>query len=341
MPDAAERLAEIVNRVRKAGESGEYDCVLGLSGGIDSSFVAYQAKRLGLRPLGVHLDNGWDSELAVSNISRIVSMLGIDLFTYVVEWEEFRDLQRSFFMASVVDIEMLTDHAITALLYRVAKERRIKYILSGNNFVTEAVMPSRWKHRKSDLRNIRSIQRTFGAREIRSLPTAGTIRLEWYRLILGITPINLLNYLPYTKKEAIEVLKREVGWRPYAVKHGESIFTRFYQNYILPAKFNVDKRKAHFSTLICSGQMTRQEALKLLQDSPYDPVSLREEGDYVRKKLGFGYDEFDRYIASPPKSHYDYGSDKFWHDLILFVKRAIKELLLSPLLRQRATHQVR
>jgi N-acetyl sugar amidotransferase len=303
-------LDRLVTNIREAGKNKEYDCVLGVSGGVDSSYAAHLAAKLGLRPLAVHLDNGWNTNLAVTNIEKILESLGIELHTHVLDWEEFRDLQVAFLKASVIDVEMVTDHAITALLYRTAKQKKIRYIISGNNFRTETVMPKAWKHRKSDLRNILAIHRLFGTQPLRTYPTASTLRIEFYKRLEGITVVPILNYVDYVKKDAISTLSKELGWNAYGGKHYESLFTRFYQAHILPCKFGVDKRKAHLSTLICSGQMSREEALAEINKPLYDREALAEHKHYVAKKLQVREEFLDDYLSSPGKSHYHYPSDE-------------------------------
>lgn len=324
IPERERKLKEIITRIKQRGKNKEYNCIIGLSGGVDSSYAAYLAKKFGLRPLAVHLDNGWNSGIAIGNIKNIVKNLDFDLYNYAIDWEEFRDLQRSFFKASVVDIEVLTDHAITALLYRIADKRMIKYILTGCNFATEAVMPKSWSHRKSDLKNIKAIQKLFGTKKIKSFPTASTFKLAVYRYVKEIKSVNLLDYVPYIKEKAMATLKKELGWRSYGAKHFESIFTKFYQAYILPAKFHIDKRRTHYSNLIWSGQMTREEGLKAMEEQPYPANELEEDKEYVIKKLGFSEDEFEQIMKLPVKSHYDYSSDQGWYDATIKIKKLLK-----------------
>jgi N-acetyl sugar amidotransferase len=304
-PDAAKRLADVVAKI-KAQRRGEYDSIVGLSGGVDSSYVAYQAVKLGLKPLAVHFDNGWNSELAVKNIEQMVTRLGLDLQTFVIDWEEFRDIQRSFFSAHVIDIEMVTDHAIFAALYRLARQHGIGTILSGTNAATESIMPPAWQHFKFDLRNLKAIHRRFGTLPIRRFPTLSIWGMAWNHYVRGARSVSLLNYLPYRKSEAIRTLQTELGWQYYGGKHYESVFTKFYQAHILPRKFGVDKRRIHFSDLIMNGEMTRAEALAELDKPLYDPVALEQDREYVCKKLGYSADEFERYLAAPPVSHYAY-----------------------------------
>lgn len=302
-------LASYAERVREAGRQDEYDCVIGLSGGTDSSYLAYVvAKELELRPLAVHLDNGWDSKLAVRNIHGIVRKLNIDLHTHVIDWEEFKDLQLAYLKASVIDIEVLTDHAINAILYRVAHENGIKFVLYGTNRVTEQILPLAWKFNKNDLKNIRAIHDTFGTVPMKTFPQMGRKRLRFYERS-GIERFSPLNYMQYEKSVAQRILAEELRWADYGTKHGESVFTRFYQGYILPKKFGVDKRKAHFSTLINSGQMTRGDALKELEHPPYDPSQQKDDYDYVVRKLGLEAASFERIMAQPVRSHFDFPTD--------------------------------
>lgn len=304
---AEEKLRRLVNKL-KTEKVGEYDSIVGLSGGVDSSYVAYQAVKLGLRPLAVHFDNGWNSELAVKNIENIVKKLNLDLITFVIDWPEFKDIQRSFFKANVIDIEMVTDHAIFAAMYRIANEHKIHYILSGTNAATEAIMPSAWQHFKFDLRNLKAIQKRFGTLPIKRYPTLSVWKMAWNHYVRGAKSISLLNYLPYRKDEAMRTLKDELGWQYYGGKHYESIFTKFYQAYILPQKFGVDKRRIHLSDLIMNGEFTRDEALAELSRPIYDALELEQDRDYVIKKLGFSKREFQEYMAAVPVSHYTYPS---------------------------------
>lgn len=305
---AQQKLSELVTKL-KSEKRGEYDSIVGLSGGVDSSFVAYQAVKLGLRPLAVHFDNGWNSELAVKNIEQIVKRLDLDLLTFVIDWEEFKDIQRSFFKANVIDIEMVTDHAIFAAMYQIANKHKIRYILSGTNAATEAIMPAAWQHFKFDLRNLKAIHQRFGTRPIKRYPTLSVWEMAWNHYIRGAKSVSLLNYLPYRKDEAMKTLTDELGWQYYGGKHYESVFTKFYQAHILPEKFGVDKRRIHFSDLIMNGEVTREEALRELAKSLYDPLQLEQDRDYVRKKLGFSKEEFQAYMQAKPVSHYAYPSD--------------------------------
>src|SRR3972149_3504036 len=309
-----ELLERTVKKIKKSGKNENYYCIVVVSGGLDSSFVLYNARKLGLRPLAVHLDNGWNSELAVSNIEKLVKSLNVDLYTHVINWEEFKDLQIAFFKAHVVDIELLTDHAITAILYKIAHERQIRYLVSGTNVASEGMrIPPNWAHLKIDFKNIKAIYKRFGnGKRLETFPTIGLVKYVKYTLLDKIKWLSILDFMPYKKDEAIQILIKETGWRPYEKKHYESIFTRFYQGYILPKKFNIDKRKLHYSTLICSGQMSREKALELLRMSTYDnQLLLKEDEEYVLKKLGFSPKEFEEYLNSPPVPHDCYPSSEW------------------------------
>ncbi|HCQ66717.1 MAG TPA: N-acetyl sugar amidotransferase [Rhodobacteraceae bacterium] len=312
LPSPDERKTDLERRIAQIKAEGmgkRYDCVLGLSGGVDSSYLAYLSKEWGLRPLVVHFDNGWNSELAVDNIERIVSHLGFELATHVMNWEEFRDLQRSYFLASVVDIEVPTDNLIFGALFRLAAKHKVRTILSGTNYATEWLMPPRWNYRKNDAVNIKAIQAKFGSRKLKELPILGVWNQGRYTLANGIRTFAPLDLIYYSKAGAKKLLMEELGWRDYGGKHYESVFTRFYQGYVLPKKFNIDKRRAHLSTLILNGEITRDEALAELQQPTYDEDLQAEDRAYLGKKLGFSEEEFDRILAADPVPHEVYGTD--------------------------------
>ncbi len=327
-PARAERLAHWVERIKADGRGKAYDCVIGLSGGADSSYVLLRAKDLGLRPLAVHFDNGWNSELAVKNIENLVKKLGVDLHTHVVDWEEFRDLQRAFLKADVVDIELLTDNAMLATNYQAARRHGVRVILGGTNAATEGVrMPPGWNHAlKWDAANIRGIGRRFGARPIKTLPILGTLGYIAHRFLWRIQWVSLLDLLDYNKVACMDELSRRVGFRPYPYKHYESVFTRFYQGSILPRKFGVDKRRVHLSALVCTGQMERDAALALLAASPYpDPALEAADRAFFLKKLGFGEKEFDDYLAAPAVPHDRYPTEAPRWRLLWRVGRLLRE----------------
>lgn len=302
------RLEALLERIKAAGKKRDYDCVVGVSGGVDSTYVACLAKQYGLRALAVHCDNGWNSELAVKNIENIVKKLSFDLYTHVINWDEFRDLQLSYLKASVVDIEAVTDHAIVATLYQVAVKNKIKYILSGENIATEGLLPQHWVHNKNDLINIKAIHRRFGSIRLKTYPTLGFRKNLLYQRLLGINYVAILDYVDYVKDDAKEIIIDELGWRDYGGKHYESIFTRFYQSYILPRKFSIDKRKSHLSSLICSGQMSREAALEKAGEEIIDNDLLGSDKEYVIKKFGLTAQSFEEIMALPIKRHTDYPS---------------------------------
>jgi N-acetyl sugar amidotransferase len=303
------KIRKLAETIKTNGRGKPYDCLIGLSGGVDSTYVAYLVKQLGLRPLAVHLDNGWNSELAVMNIENIVSKLKIDLFTLVINWEEFRDLQLSYLRASVVDIEVVSDHAIFATMYKLAKEKNIGYIISGTNIVTEHIMPPSWLYKKMDFANLNDIHRRYGKIKLKTYPTFDFKKYVYYSAVLKLTPVSILNYVPYNKKAIKDIITKELAWRDYGGKHYESLFTKFYQAYILPEKFKIDKRKAHLSTLICSGQLTREEALKELAQPLYPAQELKQDKEYVLKKFGLREDEFESIMQTPPRKHEEFKTD--------------------------------
>jgi len=320
----AERLDRLIADIKRAGKGKRYDCLIGLSGGVDSSYVAYLvAKRFGLRPIAVHLDNGWNTELAVDNVERIVKVLGIDLSTHVLDWREFRDIQIAFLRSSISNIEIPTDHAIWAVLVKTAAKLGIKYIIAGNNVVTESIMPESWLYGSKDSRLIRGIHRRFGALPMRTYPYLTTFDYAYYLLLRGIRWVPILNYVSYVKAEAKQILMKELGWRDYGGKHYESTFTRFFHAYYLPRKFGFDLRKSYYSALVCSGQVTRAEALHDLAQPPAAPDVMAQDRDYVLKKLGLSQCEFDAILAAPNKTYADYpNTDALWRRFDWFVRRA-------------------
>jgi N-acetyl sugar amidotransferase len=302
----------IANTIKKESR-GQYDSILGLSGGVDSSYVAYLAHKMGLNPLCVHFDNGWNSDIAVTNINNIIENTGFDLFTYVINWPEFRDLQRSFIKAGVIDIEMLSDQAIFATMFKLRSKYGIKSVLSGTNYSTEHGMPRTWSWNKMDLRNIKGIQKRFGSKKLKEFPTMNSI--QWRLMLrfgLGGRFVELLNSVTYKKYEAMETLKNTFDWKYYGGKHYESVFTKFYQAYILPVKFNVDKRKVHFSCLIRNGELTRDKVLEELEKPLYEESDLRNDREFVLKKLGFSEQEFLDIMSQAPHEHHEYPTDRVY-----------------------------
>ena len=304
---ATRLLENLVRKIKEDGRGKAYDCVIGLSGGVDSSYVALQIKRLGLRPIAVHLDNGWNSELAVHNIENIVRKLKIDLITKVLDWPEFSDLQRSFFYASVPNCEAPTDHAIVASLFQCAAKFRVRHIISGSNLATEGMhLPPEWGHDSKDWQNIYDIHRKHGKLPIKSFPHLTFAAFCWRLFVNQIRFTPLLNYIAYHKQDAINTIQQELGWKNYGRKHGESIFTRFYQEYYLPKKFGFDKRRLHLSTLILSGQVSRADALAQLALPLFSADELCEYEALFLKKLKFTSEDWEQILQAEPQAHTSY-----------------------------------
>ena len=320
------RLDELVARIKAHGHGKEYDCVTGVSGGVDSSMVMYTLHKLGLRPLVVHLDNGWNTELANGNIKRMLGILNIELHTTVIEWEEFKDLQLSFLKASVPNAEIPTDHAINALLFNTAAKYKIKYIIGGGNVATEGILPRSWGYYSADLKHLKAIHKRFGKVPLKTLPKLRLTTFLYNVIVRGIRIIPILNYIDYKKSKAMEIIQKEFGWRYYALKHYESIYTRFFQGYILPKKFGYDKRRAHLSCLICSGDMLRENALAEMERDPYADYNLDEEKSFVIKRLGITEQEFERLMNLPVKSHSNYPSNAFVFDGLPRLRAVFKKI---------------
>lgn len=312
---------DLIDRIKSNSLRKKYDCIVGVSGGVDSSYVALIAKKYDLRVLLVHLDNGWNSELAIHNIQKIVDYTGFDLHTIVIDWKEFKDIQKSFFHADVVDLELVSDHAIFASVYEISKKYGVRYILNGENFETEAIMPKSWNWSKSDATNIKDIHRIYGSGiKPKTFPFMSTLKKVYFKFIYRIESIQILNLIEYNKEKAISLLESEIGWVNYGGKHFESIFTRFYQGLILPKKFNIDKRKAHLSTLINSGQITKDEAINSLNSISYSEELQKEDFDYVCKKLGFEKSELENYLNRPSKSHSMYKNEEWVYKFLLRIR---------------------
>jgi N-acetyl sugar amidotransferase len=310
-PGTQESLAQLENLVAKikcSQRSSEYDAIIGLSGGVDSSYLAcWAVKSAGLRLLAVHVDGGWNSELAVQNIEQIVKKLNIDLHTYVVNWQAMKEVQLAFFKAGVANQDTPQDHAFSSALYRFAVDSKIKYILSGSNIATESCLPVSWGHNAGDVDQILDICRTYKAQCVNKFPLESFFgRCIYFPYIRKMEVVTPLNYLDYSKEEAIQTLEKELGWKYYGGKHYESRFTRFFQSYWLPKKFGFDKRKAHFSSLILSGQMTRDLALEELQKPSFDQSSIESDIEYVAKKLGISKQEFLKLMEEPNRIYKDF-----------------------------------
>ena len=306
-------LDEIVNRIKESEKNKKYDCIIGISGGVDSSYLAYYAKEvLGLRPLLFAVDTGWNLNIAVSNVEKIAKGLGTELYTEIVNWNEIKDLQLAYFKSQVPYQDTVQDHVIFASLYNFAAKRGIKYVLTGANYSTECVRePDEWVY-QNDLKQIMDIHKKFGNIPLKTLPLCGIFKYKlYYRYIKGMKVIKPLNYIDYTKDGAIKTLQERFGWEPYANKHFESIFTRFYEGYWLVKKFGFDKRRAHFSSLILTGQMTRDEAIKKLEEPPYDEQLAMEDLEYVAKKLDMSKEEFMEMMNGENKTFRDYANNSY------------------------------
>jgi len=305
----AQQLAQDVEEIKRHGKGRDHDCVIGISGGVDSSYVTYLAKeKLGLRPLLLHVDAGWNSQQAVNNIEKLVDGLGLDLHTEVVDWLEMRDLQVAFFKAQVPHIDTPQDHAFFAGLYNFAAKHGVKYILTGANYSTECVRePLEWHYHASDLRQLKDIHRRFGSRPLKTFPMADIFTYKlYYRYLKGVRVVKPLNDVPYIKEEAMRFLADRFGWQRYAHKHYESRFTRFYEGYWLPTKFGYDKRRAHFSSLILTKQMTRDEALQKIAQRAYDDETIAQDFEYVATKLDIGVDALRDLMNAPNRTYRDY-----------------------------------
>jgi N-acetyl sugar amidotransferase len=303
-------LHRIAEQIKKEGAGKSYDCIIGISGGVDSSYLLYYAKeKLGLRPLAFSVDSGWNLNVAVENVEKIVRGLGVDLYTEIVNWTEMKDLQLAYFKSQVPYQDTPQDHVIFAALYNYAAKNGIKYVLTGGNYSTECVRePNEWVY-VNDLRQIKDIHKKYGTVPLKTLPLCGMFKYRlYYRYFKGMKVIKPLDMIPYRKEDAISLLESRFGWERYANKHFESTFTRFYEGYWLVHKFGYDKRKAHFSSLILTGQMKREEALEKLKSPPYDEDLAMQDLEYVAKKLGMTKEAFITMMNGENKTYRDYKS---------------------------------
>lgn len=302
--ETPQRLQTLVEKIKQDGNGKKYDCIVGVSGGRDSTYTLHNAVKLGLRPLAVHFDNGWNSEIAVQNIKNATKILGVDLHTHVADWEEFKDLQRSFLFASVPDAEVPTDWVIFSVLFAEAAQYDVKYIIHGHSFRTEGTTPLTWTY--MDGKYVQDVQRKFGKVKLKSFPNMSMSKYIYYSLFKKINQIRILYYYHYNEREVLRVLEEELGWKNYGDKHHESKYTAFFQAYILTRKFNIDKRKLHYSAKVRNGQLTRDEALVIIKKDPY--TGGIEALDYCLKKLDLSYDDFDKIMNDEPKSFMDFNS---------------------------------
>ena len=306
-------LTEIMERIKKAGKGKDFDCIIGMSGGIDSSYLTYIAKeKFGLRPLVFHVDAGWNSQTAVNNIEKLIDNLGLDLYTEVIDWQEMRDLQLAFFKSGVPHVDAPQDHAFFATMYNFAEKYKVKYILTGANYSTECIRnPIEWMYYQSDSIQLLDIHKKFGARPLKNFPITTILRHKVYlRYLKGIEVVTPLNYIPYVKADSMQLLIDKFGWQPYPQKHFESRFTKFYEGYWLPVRFGYDTRKVQYSSLILTGQMTRDEALEKLAQPSYDKETIAHDVEYVAAKLDITADELMGYMEIPKKTYKDYKSQQ-------------------------------
>ncbi|KKB79397.1 LPS biosynthesis protein [Devosia limi DSM 17137] len=316
----------LVEKIKADGKGRDFDCIMGMSGGLDSSYLLHLAVvEFGLRPLVFHVDGGWNTDLAVNNIQVLVDGLGLDLYTEVINWEEMRDFQLAFFKSGVSHLDIPQDHAFIATLYHFANKHNIKYILNGGNFATECVRnPVEWLYHGTDMAQLRDIHRRFGTRPLNTYPFSSVLFHKVYlRYFRGVRVAKPLNLLPYTKEHAAEVLSTTYGWRPYPQKHFESRFTRFFEAYWLPTRFGYDTRRVQYSSLILTDQMSRDQALAQLEHPAYDPATIDDEFEYVATKLGIGVDELKHYHQMPRKTYKDYANQQWMFDLGARVLKAL------------------
>jgi len=321
------KIKRVASDIKQVGLGKQFDCIIGMSGGIDSSYLVYLAKeKLGLRPLVFHVDAGWNSQQAVNNIEQIVERLDLDLYTEVIDWEEMKDLQLSFFKSGVPHIDTPQDHAFFATMYKFANQHGIKHILTGGNYSTECIRnPKEWMYFQSDVRQIKDIHKKFGTKKLQRFPLTNIL---WHKIYLpyfkGIKIYRPLDFIPYNKEEATQFLVDNYGYQRYAQKHFESRFTRFYESYWLPKKFGYDTRKVQYSSLILTGQLSREEALELLKKPAYDPETIEDDIEFIANKLDITTSELMGYFNSPNKTYKDYKHQQFIYDLGAKVLRAIR-----------------
>ena len=313
-----EKLLRLASKIKTEGQGKDFDCIIGMSGGVDSSYLVYAAVELmGLRPLVFHVDAGWNSELAVSNIECIIDGLGLDLYTEVIDWEEMRDLQLSFFRSGVSHIDTPQDHAFFATMYKFASKYKVKSILTGSNLSTECIRnPIEWMYYQSDSVQIKDIHEKFGTRPLKNFPLTSILWHKlWLPYVKGIRVHKPLNYMPYIKEDAKNLLIERFGWQPYPQKHFESRFTKFYESYWLPERFGYDVRKVQYSSLILTGQMTREAALKALQEPSFKQSNILAEIEFVASKLGIAVNELEDYMQLPKKTYRDYANQQKIYNL--------------------------
>jgi N-acetyl sugar amidotransferase len=322
--ESEQKLKDLIASVKSKGQGKKYDCLVGISGGVDSCYTAYLCKKWGLKPLLLHMDNGWNSDISVQNVKNMVDKLQLDYVSYVLDWKEFREIQLAFLKSSIVDLEMPTDLAIPASLYETASKHGIKYLISGGNYSGEGILPLTWGyHVLKDGHLHRHIVHKYSTVKNKKVPYVGLYSEFYYKMVKGIKTLYPLNYVDYNKDEAREFLKKEFDWRDYGGKHHESKITAFWQSYAMPTKFNMDYRRATLSSQIVSGQVKRAEALHVLENAPYDVLKIEEDKNYIAKKFNISRNELEQLLSEKPTTYKDFPNQK---KLIEFVYKTYRKI---------------
>ena len=320
-------LEKQIDFIKSNCKGKQYDTIIGLSGGVDSSYLAVKLKEWGLNPLAVHVDAGWNSELAVKNIELICKQLKIELVTHVVDWEQMRDMQVAFLRSHVANQDTPQDHAYFAILYKYAIKSKIKYLMEGRNFATESVLPTAWGYNAMDATHLKDIQKRFGELRKSRFPLISPFNLHLnYPFIKGMKKFSFLNYISYNKKQAISELENNFGWRYYGGKHYESTWTKFFQSYYLPQKFGYDKRKAHLSSLILSGEISRETALEELKKPLYNETELMDDKKYISKKLSISLQELEDLIEQPADHYTNFKNGESYINFMIKYRKLFKSL---------------
>jgi N-acetyl sugar amidotransferase len=312
-----EKWKHILDKIKSAGKNRKFDCIVGISGGVDSSYTAHLCKEYGLRTLLFHMDNGWDTKISVNNVATMVDKLGFEYDCKVLDWEAFREIQLAFLKSSIVDLEMPTDIAILASIYKAAAKYDIKYIFSGGNLSSEAIMPLQMGyHMYKDIKLYRHIVKKYSKKALKTIPTVGIWGEFYYKFLKNIKTVYPLNYIPYNKDKAKQFLIEQYGWEDYGGKHHESKITAFWQSYVMPEKYKMDYRRTTLSAQICAGQISRAAALNEFLHKSYDEKLIDEDKKYISKKFGISLEELEKYLSNPPKTYLDFPNNK---KLISFV----------------------
>lgn len=319
-------LKKIISKIKEEGKDKKYDCIIGISGGVDSAYVAYLGNRFGLRMLAVHVDAGWNTKIAEENISKICSKLNIDLKRIKIDERTMKELQRAYMFSGLANLDVPQDHVFLAGVYKYAKEYNLKYMLNGNNFATEGILPKTWGYVAIDYKNIKSVYKKCGrGGSLKKYPHFGILKYIYYQE--KIQRINILNYIEYSKKSAMDILEKEFDWKYYGGKHFESIFTKFFQSYYLPQKFGYDKKRAHLSSLIANKEITREEALRQFEDKTiYPEEEMLKDRNYILGKLEININEWERIMKSHNKTEDDYSNNKNLLTICFKIKKIMRKL---------------